>query len=584
MRWLNRALPLMAWWPQYRLDDFREDLVAGVVVLFITVPQVIAYAFLAGLPPETGLYAAIMALLCYAAFGSCRTLAVGPTAILAMMTLESTSAFAQPGTAEYALLAAKLAMLTGGILILLRIVNFGAVISFLSHAVVTGFITAAAILIIVNQIPPILGLVPASDTGIWAVIAYTVTHAGALNLAALLIALGAMLLLWFCRYHLASLLHKTPVNLRLINSLVRSAPMYAVMMSILIVWSMSLAGADGVAVVGVIPSQMPALAEVTLSLHDIETLAPSACLMAMVIFMESTSIGAAVASKRREKIEPNQELIGLGLANLGSSIVGGFPVAGSFARTIVNFSAGAVTPMASVVTCVLVIITLIWFAPLFYYLPKAVLAAIIVMSAVQLIDLPGIKKTFSFNRIDSVTFTLTFLAVLGLGVEAGILAGIAVSFVLLIRSSSKPHIAVVGRVGKTEHFRNVLRHDVLTSPRVLALRIDESLYFVNTRYIETFLFNEVAARKEIKHVVLICTATNFIDTSGLEMLELLQDNLAEVGVTLHLAEVKGVVMDKLKETDFYANMQGQVYFTTDIAMKDIAMKDIAMKDLADRVL
>ncbi|MFT7126108.1 MAG: SulP family sulfate permease, partial [Candidatus Azotimanducaceae bacterium] len=564
--------------------DFREDLVAGVVVLFITVPQVIAYAFLAGLPPETGLYAAIMALLCYAAFGSCRTLAVGPTAILAMMTLESTSAFAQPGTAEYALLAAKLAMLTGGILILLRIVNFGAVISFLSHAVVTGFITAAAILIIVNQIPPILGLVPASDTGIWAVIVYTFTHAGALNLAALLIALGAMLLLWFCRYHLASLLHKTPVNLRLINSLVRSAPMYAVMMSILIVWSMSLAGADGVAVVGVIPSQMPALAEVTLSLHDIETLAPSACLMAMVIFMESTSIGAAVASKRREKIEPNQELIGLGLANLGSSIVGGFPVAGSFARTIVNFSAGAVTPMASVVTCVLVIITLIWFAPLFYYLPKAVLAAIIVMSAVQLIDLPGIKKTFSFNRIDSVTFTLTFLAVLGLGVEAGILAGIAVSFVLLIRSSSKPHIAVVGRVGKTEHFRNVLRHDVLTSPRVLALRIDESLYFVNTRYIETFLFNEVAARKEIKHVVLICTATNFIDTSGLEMLELLQDNLAEVGVTLHLAEVKGVVMDKLKETDFYANMQGQVYFTTDIAMKDIAMKDIAMKDLADRVL
>ncbi|MFT7255448.1 MAG: SulP family sulfate permease, partial [Candidatus Azotimanducaceae bacterium] len=447
MRWLNRALPLMAWWPQYRLDDFREDLVAGVVVLFITVPQVIAYAFLAGLPPETGLYAAIMALLCYAAFGSCRTLAVGPTAILAMMTLESTSAFAQPGTAEYALLAAKLAMLTGGILILLRIVNFGAVISFLSHAVVTGFITAAAILIIVNQIPPILGLVPASDTGIWAVIVYTFTHAGALNLAALLIALGAMLLLWFCRYHLASLLHKTPVNLRLINSLVRSAPMYAVMMSILIVWSMSLAGADGVAVVGVIPSQMPALAEVTLSLHDIETLAPSACLMAMVIFMESTSIGAAVASKRREKIEPNQELIGLGLANLGSSIVGGFPVAGSFARTIVNFSAGAVTPMASVVTCVLVIITLIWFAPLFYYLPKAVLAAIIVMSAVQLIDLPGIKKTFSFNRIDSVTFTLTFLAVLGLGVEAGILAGIAVSFVLLIRSSSKPHIAVVGRVG-----------------------------------------------------------------------------------------------------------------------------------------
>lgn len=570
MRWLTRALPLMAWWPQYRLDDFRQDLVAGVVVLFITVPQVIAYAFLAGLPPETGLYASIMALLCYAAFGSCRTLAVGPTAILAMMTLESTSAFALPGTADYTLLAAKLAMLTGGILLVLRAVNFGAVISFLSHAVVTGFITAAAIVIITNQIPPILGLVPASETGIWAVVRHTFTRVGALNITAALIGLGAMFLLWFCRYHLANVLLKTGINLRWINSLVRSAPMYAVTISVLIVWLMSLSGNDSVAVVGVIPNQMPALAEVSLSLHDIQTLAPSAFLMAMVIFMESTSIGAAVASKRREKIEPNQELVGLGLANLGSSLVGGFPVAGSFARTIVNFSAGAVTPMASVVTCVLVIITLIWFAPLFYFLPKAVLAAIIVMSAIQLIDLHGIKKIFLFNRIDSVTFTLTFLAVLGLGVEAGILTGIAVSFVLLIRSSSKPHIAVVGRVGSTENFRNVLRHDVVTSPRVLALRIDESLYFVNTRYIETFLINEVAAHNEIKHVVLICTATNFIDTSGLEMLELLQDNLSEVGVTLHLAEVKGAVMDKLKETEFYANMQGQVYFTTDIAMKDLA--------------
>jgi SulP family sulfate permease len=435
---------------------------------------------------------------------------------------------------------------------------------------VTGFITAAAILIITNQIPPILGLIPASETGIWAVVRHTYTQVGALNIIAALIGLGAMFLLWFCRYHLANLLLKTGINLRWINSLVRSAPMYAVTISVLIVWLMSLSGNDSVAVVGVIPSQMPVLAEVSLSLHDIQTLAPSAFLMAMVIFMESTSIGAAVASKRREKIEPNQELVGLGLANLGSSLVGGFPVAGSFARTIVNFSAGAVTPMASVVTCVLVIITLIWFAPLFYFLPKAVLAAIIVMSAIQLIDLQGIKKTFAFNRIDSVTFTLTFLAVLGLGVEAGILTGIAVSFVLLIRSSSKPHIAVVGRVGSTENFRNVLRHDVVTSPRVLALRIDESLYFVNTRYIETFLFNEVAAHKEIKHVVLICTATNFIDTSGLEMLELLQDNLGEVGVTLHLAEVKGGVMDKLKETAFYANMRGRVYFTTDIAMKDLA--------------
>jgi SulP family sulfate permease len=215
-------------------------------------------------------------------------------------------------------------------------------------------------------------------------------------------------------------------------------------------------------------------------------------------------------------------------------------------------------------------ITILLFASAFYYLPKGVLSAIIVISAWQLIDISAIRKIFSFNATDAVTFTFTFLAVLSLGVESGVLIGIAISFVLLIRSSSKPHIAVVGRVGESEHFRNVDRYDVKTSPEVLAIRVDESLYFVNTRYIETFIFNRIADIEEIKHVLLICTSTNFIDTSGLEMLEELSENLHEVGVTLHLAEVKGPVMDKLKETGFYKNMSGQVFFTTDIAMKELA--------------
>ncbi|MDA9297553.1 SulP family inorganic anion transporter [Pseudomonadales bacterium] len=569
-RWLTHLLPVMQWWPEYNGEAFRADLIAGIVVLFITVPQVIAYAFLAGLPAETGLYAAIMALLCYAAFGSCRTLAVGPTAILAIMSLESVSAFETPGTVEYTLLASKLAMVTGGVLVLLRIVNFGAVVSFLSHAVVTGFITAAAILIITNQIPSMLGLSAPPDTAVVAVIQHVTSGMDSLNLAAMSIAIGAMSLLWFCRHHLEALLQSTGIHPRWVGSLVKSAPMYAVILSVAIVWSMGLVQSSDVSVVGVIPNQLPTWAQMDLSLVEIQQLLPSALLMSMVIFMESTSIGAAVASKRREKIEPNQELVGLGLANLGSAMVGGFPVAGSFARTIVNFSSGAVTPVASLVTCVLVVITLVWFAPWFYYLPKAVLSAIIVMSAIQLIDLHGIQKTFQFNRIDSVTFAGTFLAVLGLGVETGILAGIAISFLLLIRSSSKPHIAVVGRVGNTETFRNVLRYEVETSPQVLALRIDESIYFVNTRYIEVFVFNKIADSPAIKHVILICSSANFIDTSGLEMLELLQDSLVEVGVTLHLAEVKGPVMDKLKETEFFVNMKGNVYFSTDVALKDLA--------------
>lgn len=307
-----------------------------------------------------------------------------------------------------------------------------------------------------------------------------------------------------------------------------------------------------------------------MDLSQLQALLPSALLISMVVFMESTSIGTAIASKSRTKINPNQELAGLGAANIGASLVGGFPVAGSFARSIVNFSSGAVSPLASVITALLVMITLALFASVFYDLPKGVLSAIIVISAWQLIDLEAIRKIFQFNSTDAVTFSFTFLAVLALGVESGVLMGIAISFVLLIRSSSKPHIAIVGRVGDSEHFRNVDRYDAKTSPRVLAVRVDESLYFVNTRYIETFVLNQLADSRDIEHVLLICTATNFIDTSGLEMLEELSENLAEIDVTLHLAEVKGPVMDKLRETGFYSHMTGQVFFTTDIAMRELA--------------
>jgi SulP family sulfate permease len=354
------------------------------------------------------------------------------------------------------------------------------------------------------------------------------------------------------------------------NNLAKSAPMYAVVIGVIITAIYDLEITNRVPVVGSIPTDLPVLALVSITMEEIQTLFPSALLIAMVVFMESTSVGTAMASKKRQRIEPNQELVGLGMANIGASLAGGFPVAGSFARTVINFSSGAVTPIASVITALLVIITLVWFAPLFYYLPRAVLAAIIIISAWQLIDIPVIRRIFSFNFIDAVTFCCTFFAVLMLGVEMGILVGIAISFVLLIRSSSLPHIVIVGRMGESEHFRNVERFETSTSPEVLAMRVDQSIYFVNTRFIENFMMKSVSGAPDVKHVVLICTATNFIDTSGLEMLEHLCDNLNDMGVTLHLAEVKSAVMDKLRHTDFSEHMRGNIYFTTDLAMKDLA--------------
>lgn len=543
-------------------------MIAGIVVLFITVPQVIAYAFLAGLPPEAGLYAALLALVCYAAFGSSRTLAVGPTAIIAMMTLEVASTFAAPGSADYIVVTIKLGFVTGLVLLVLRLVNFGNVISFLSHAVVTGFITAAAILIIVNQLPSAVGLPSSGDTSLIGVTGYLLGNQ--VNVIAFTVTISAFLLLVFCRLQLEGILLSKGFSEVVASSFSRSAPMYVVVIGILVTSVMGLNDTQDLPIVGTIPAELPSITLVSISLTELQAMLPSALLIAMVIFMESISIGSAMASKRREKIQPNQELVGLSLSNIGASLVGGFPVAGSFARTLVNFTSGARTQVASLITAVLLLVTLIGFAPLFYYLPKAVLSAIIIISALQLIDISGIRKSFAFSSSDAVTFSFTFLAVLTLGVESGVIIGVVISFVLLIRSSSRPHIAVVGRVGESEHFRNIMRHEVKTDPSLLAVRIDESLYFVNTRYVETFLFNEVADKLDVKNVLMICTATNFIDASGLEMLEALCENLEEVGVTLHLAEVKGPVMDRLEETEFYTRMKGEVFFTTDIAFKELA--------------
>ena len=565
---LAKYLPILHWSQGYGVQDFRADLIAGTVVLFVTVPQVIAYSFLAGMPPQAGLYGALFALVLYAFLGSSRALAVGPTAIIAMMTLEVATLHAESGSDSYITVVVQLSLITGMLLIALRIINFGSVVSFLSHAVVTGFISAAAVLIIGNQINSLLGLSASGDKSLAGIGQHIWVSLGETNSMALVISLGALTLLVFCRGKLGWLLKRLGLDETLIEGLVKSAPLYVVILGILLTHIFELEST--VSVVGEIPSNLPDISLLWISWATLKTLGPSAFLIALVVFMESTSIGTAMASKSRGKIDANQELLALGASNVGSSLVGAFPVAGSFARSAVNFSVGAVSPFASIVTALLLVLTILLLAPFFAGLPKAILAAIIVISAWQLVDVAAVKKIFAFNTTDAITFSCTFLSVLLFGVEVGVLTGILISFLLLIRNSSKPNIAVVGRIGKSEHFRNVDRYEASTSKKVLPIRVDESFYFVNARFIETYVLNELAKRQEVEHIVLICTATNFIDTSGLEMLEELSENLNEAGVTLHLAEVKGPVMDKLKETSFYTNMHGRVFFTTDIAMRELA--------------
>ena len=300
-------------------------------------------------------------------------------------------------------------------------------------------------------------------------------------------------------------------------------------------------------------------------------LAVPALLIALVGFMESVAVAKSLAAKRREKIDANQELIALGAANIGASLTGGYPITGGFSRSVVNFSSGAKSPLASIISAGLILLTVAMLTPLFYYLPRSVLAAVILVAVVSLVDFRTASKSWRYNKADAIALMVTFFCVLAVGVEIGILVGVAVSIALFLFRTSRPHIAIVGRVPDTEHFRNIRRHVVETIPSVLAVRVDESLYFANTRYLEDYLLGAVADTQELRHVLLIMSAVNFVDMSALESLESLVDELRDSGVVVHLAEVKGPVMDQFEHSDFLSRLSpGSVFLSTHEAFQALA--------------
>lgn len=571
MQSLAEHFPIIGWLKRYQRATFISDLVAGIIVAILLIPQAMAYALLAGLPPEYGLYASIIPLYLYSLLGSSRSLAVGPVAIASLMVSTAISQVAEQGSSQYLNAAVNLSFLVGIILLFLRSLNLGSIVNFISHSVLSGFTSAAAIVIAFSQLKHVLGIDIPRTTTLDQNISSLIDASPASDLTTLLLALMAFLILWYCRGILSRHLLYIRIPAWIINPICKAGPMFAVLVGTLIVWWWGLNTTSGVDTVGMIPEGLPGFYGIHPDLTLWKELFTPALLIALIGFLESVSVGTALASKRQERIDPNKELVALGAANLGAAFSGTFPVAGGFGRSMVNHSAGAKTTIASLISATLVAFTVAFFTPLFYYLPKAVLAAIIIMAVIPLIDFRAFKTAWAFNKADALTLSTTFLLVLFMGVEIGILLGIAISIALLLYRSSQPHIAIVGRVGSTEHFRNVDRHDVTTDKSTLALRVDESLYFANTRYVEEFILQNCAANKEIKHVVLICTAVNFIDASALETLEQLVLNLRDEGVTLHLSEVKGPVMDQLNSTHFIEHMGvGNIYFTTDEAMRELA--------------
>lgn len=539
----GRWLP--AWLRGYDRRLALQDGVAGVIVAMLLVPQSLAYAMLAGLPPHVGMYATILPLVAYAAFGSSMTLSVGPVAVASLMTATALAPLAAPGSPQYVALAGMLALLGGGMLLLAGLLRLGFLANLLSHPVISGFITGSAVLIALGQLKPLLGVPARGDTAL-ALAQSLLAHAGELHLPTAALGIGSALLLWGARRWLAPLLQRAGVRAGAAQLAGRLAPMAVVLGAVLLVVTFGLDRGAGIAVVGAIPRGLPGL---TLPLPDLGqalSLAWPALLIALVGFVESVSVAHSLAIKRGEHIAADAELRGLGAANLASAFAGGFPVTGGFARSVVNFAAGARTPLSGVVSAALMALVLLGLTGLFERLPLAVLAATILVAVLALVDLATVREAWRYDRADALAWAGTALGVLALGVEAGVAVGVALSIGTFLWRASRPHIAVLGRLPGTEHFRNVLRFPVETFPGLLLLRVDENLFFANTAAVLDRLEAELRLRPDTHSLVLVLSSVSHIDLTAAEALERLHRELEVRGVRLHLAEVKGPVLDRLK--------------------------------------
>ena len=552
-------LPVLSWARSYGRAELSNDLMAAVIVTIMLIPQSLAYALLAGLPPEAGLYASIAPILLYAIFGTSRALAVGPVAVVSLLTASAVGQVAEQGTAGYAVAALTLAFLSGGFLLLLGFLRLGFLANFLSHPVIAGFITASGILIAASQLKHIFG-VNAHGHTLLEILASIAAHLHEVNWVTLVIGLSATAFLFWARRWLKPGLLRLGAPAALADILTKAGPVAAVVATTVAVWALDLVEM-GVKIVGEVPQSLPPLTLPVFAPDLLAALLVPAVLISVIGFVESVSVAQTLAAKKRQRIDPDQELIGLGAANIGAAFTGGYPVTGGFARSVVNFDAGAETPAAGAYTALGLAIAALALTPLVYFLPNATLAATIIVAVLSLVDFSILRRTWDYSRADFIAVSATVFLTLGLGVEVGVASGVAISVLLHLYKTSRPHVAEVGRVPGTEHFRNVLRHDVETAPTVLTLRIDESLYFVNAGFLEELIFSRLAERSKVKHVVLMFSAVNEVDYSALETLEAINHRLKELGVGLHLSEVKGPVMDRLKRSHIVDGLNGRVFLS-----------------------
>ena len=548
----------MDWIRNYNGQLAKQDLLASLIVTVMLIPQSLAYAMLAGLPAQVGLYASILPLMAYAALGSSMTLAVGPVAVVSLMTAASVGAVATAGTDQYLAAAVLLALMSGAFLLLLGLVRGGFLANLLSHPVISGFISASAILIAASQLRHIFGIEGGGHTLI------EILNSLAKNLPnwqgyTLGLGLACLAFLFWVRKGLKPLLVQLGIKNSLADILAKMGPMFAVIASTLWV-AMAEWNSNGVAIVGDLPAGLPTPSMPELDLSLAKELWPAAVLISLVGFVESVSVGHTLAAKRRQKIQPNRELLGLGAANIASGLGGGFPVTGGFSRSVVNYDAGAQTPMAGVFTGVLIAVTALYFTGAFYFLPKVVLAATVIVAVISLADFGAVFNVFRYSKSDGMAMLLTIVVVLAGGVEAGILVGVVCSILCLLANIGQPHIAEIGRIEGTEHFRNVMRYDVECENCVASIRFDERLHFLNAHRLEESI-GAIIERPGIQHVILHCGGINHIDASGLDALIEINHRLEQLGIKFHLSEVKGPVTDQLVKSELPQRLTGEIHLS-----------------------
>ena len=556
---MKQYLPILDWGSRYSKDEFANDFTSSLVITSMLVPQSLAYALLAGLPAEAGIYASIVPIILYSIFGSSKVLAVGPVAVVSLLTASTIGQVAEQGTAGYAVAALTLALLSGGFLILLGVLRLGILANFLSHPVISGFITASGILIATSQLKHIFGIDAHGHTlpDMVAALLSDVSHT---NWITVLLGVSAIAFLFWVRRHFKPLLLGAGLNSKVADIIARAGPVFAIVATTVAVWGFDLED-RGVKIVGDVPQGLPPFTMPDLSMDLINSLIVPAILISIIGFVESVSVASTLAAKKRQRIDPNQELLGLGAANVGAAFTGGFPVTGGFARSVVNFDAGAATPAAGIFTAIGLALAAMFLTPLIYFLPKATLAATIIVAVLSLVDFSILNKTWEFSRADFIAvFSTTFLT-LALGVEVGVASGVIISVLLHLYQTSQPHVAEVGLVPDSQHFRNINRHDVITSDKMITLRVDESLYFVNARFLEDYIQNRVVDGCAIKDVVLMFSAVNDVDYSALESLEAINTRLKDMGIALHLSEVKGPVMDRLRRSHLIDDLGGEVFLS-----------------------